>query len=162
MGLDQYLYAKKYHYAYDHADEKQKEAYYNLVKAVGLEGYKTPSSPHLFVKVCVNYWRKANAIHQWFVINCQGGEDDCKEYDIDREKLQELVDTCKEVLKYKGTPQEKEKVEEILPPTDGFFFGSTEVDKYYWEDLEDTVHSLTAILQDERFVGMGFSYESSW
>ena len=28
----------------------------------------------------IGYWRKANQIHNWFVENVQGGEDDCKKY----------------------------------------------------------------------------------
>jgi hypothetical protein len=38
----------------------------------------------------VMYWRKANQIHKWFVDNVQDGVDDCKEYWVSEEKLQEL------------------------------------------------------------------------
>lgn len=40
------------------------------------------------------YWRKANAIHGWFVDKVQGGEDECKPHDVAREQLQELRDLC--------------------------------------------------------------------
>ena len=43
----------------------------------------------------VMYWRKANAIHKWFVDNVQGGEDDCREYPVSNDQLIELRDTCK-------------------------------------------------------------------
>ena len=50
----------------------------------------------------VAYWRKANAIHKWFVDNVQGGEDDCGEYIVPRSKLiQELYSIIKEVLNKK-------------------------------------------------------------
>ena len=47
------------------------------------------------------YWRKANAIHKWFVDHCQNGTDDCGEYEVTLDQLRELVKTCKAVLKDK-------------------------------------------------------------
>jgi hypothetical protein len=47
----------------------------------------------------VAYWRKANAIHQWFVDNVQDGEDNCQESDIDIDTLKRLRNTCLEVFK---------------------------------------------------------------
>ena len=47
----------------------------------------------------VGYWRKSNQIHAWFVDTCQGGEDDCREYDVTIEQLQQLRDLCFSVLK---------------------------------------------------------------
>ena len=41
------------------------------------------------------YWRKANAIHKWFVENVQEGVDDCGEYEVTVEQLTELRDLCK-------------------------------------------------------------------
>ena len=35
----------------------------------------------------VGYWRKANQIHNWFVQNVQGGEDDCGIYEVSQAKL---------------------------------------------------------------------------
>lgn len=46
----------------------------------------------------VGYWRKANQIHNWFVQNVQGGEDDCKFYEVSQSKLIELRDTCQKVI----------------------------------------------------------------
>lgn len=47
----------------------------------------------------VGYWRKANAIHKWFVENVQDGEDNCEEYDVSLEKLRDLLETCMKVIK---------------------------------------------------------------
>lgn len=47
----------------------------------------------------VGYWRKSNQIHAWFVDTCQGGNDDCKEYDVSIEQLHQLRDLCFNVLK---------------------------------------------------------------
>lgn len=46
----------------------------------------------------VGYWRKANQIHNWFVHNVQGGEDNCKFYEVSQSKLIELRDTCQKIL----------------------------------------------------------------
>lgn len=46
----------------------------------------------------VGYWRKANQIHNWFVQNVQGGEDDCEFYEVSQSKLIELRDTCQKVI----------------------------------------------------------------
>ena len=46
----------------------------------------------------IGYWRKANAIHKWFVDNVQDGIDDCKNYFVDPSQLEELRELCQEVL----------------------------------------------------------------
>ena len=120
------------------------------------------------------YWRKANAIHQWFVDNVQYGEDDCGSYEVSVEQLKELRKTCKKVLKstklvdakvpngyvmkdgemvpyemVDGKVLEDSSVaEELLPTQEGFFFGGTEYDEWYWNDLEMTVKGIDAIMRN--------------
>lgn len=100
------------------------------------------------------YWRKANAIHQWFVDNCQGGVDECQTVHVYREKLEELLSLCKRV---KENPV---LAGELLPTQDGFFFGSTEYGEWYWEDIDYTIKELTRVLKDKR--SSEFYYHSSW
>jgi hypothetical protein len=133
----------------------------------------------------VGYWRKANAIHKWFVENVQDGEDDCRHAYVNREQLQELLDTCKKVKaasklvdgKIKnGSQFTKEKgwepimedgqyiedptvAKELLPTQEGFFFGSTEYDQYYLQDIEETIAIIEEALAGE---GGSFWYHSSW
>lgn len=97
----------------------------------------------------VGDWRKANAIHGWFVQNVQKGEDDCKEYYVSFEQLTELLTLCQRVLATKDTS--------LLPPTEGFFFGSNDIDEGYWDDLHRTVGILTALDPDGDYY-----YQSSW
>jgi hypothetical protein len=97
------------------------------------------------------YWRKANAIHNWFVEQCQEGRDECQEVYVPREKLEELMNLCNQAV--------KEKDGTILAPTAGFFFGSTDTDEYYFEMLKDTAKELKKILKDDRG---DFYYQSSW
>lgn len=46
----------------------------------------------------VGYWRKAKAIHNWFVENVQDGKDDCSYYEVSKSKLIELRNLCQLVL----------------------------------------------------------------
>ena len=102
----------------------------------------------------VGYWRKANAVHQWFVDNCQNGEDDCRQAYVSREALTTLRDLCQQVL------NDHSLAEELLPTQAGFFFGSTEYDEYYFGDLADTIR----IIDDALSCGdeWTFAYQSSW
>jgi hypothetical protein len=106
------------------------------------------------VSFMVGYWRKSNAIHNWFVQNVQDGVDNCKEFNVSQEKLIELLKLVKKVLK------DKSKAEELLPTQSGFFFGDTEYNEYYFSDLEDTKKIL------EKSIKLGesfeFYYQSSW
>jgi len=97
------------------------------------------------------YWRKANQIHKWFVDNVQGGDDDCKPYEVSGEQLLELVKLCKKVLK------KKELAEELLPTQEGFFFGSTDYNEGYYQDLIDTIKQLKDVNKD-----YWYTYQSSW
>ena len=130
MGLDMYLYGNKR--TFENHD-------YNIGgQTVGTE---------------IGYWRKANQIHNWFVENCQGGVDDCREHSVYHEDLQKLKELCEAVLKH---PNE---AEDLLPTQCGFFFGSTEYDEYYFEDLRATIEIIVwALSQDFDY----FVYHSSW
>ena len=107
------------------------------------------------------YWRKANQIHQWFVDHVQDGEDDCKEYYVSTEQLGELVNTCKQIMSaYK---EDKDKgialAQELLPTQEGFYFGGTDYDEYYFDDIQDTIDQLEPLLET---TDGDFYYRSSW
>jgi hypothetical protein len=46
----------------------------------------------------VGYWRKANAIHNWFVQNVQDNRDECQKSYVSPENLRELREACQAVL----------------------------------------------------------------
>lgn len=100
------------------------------------------------------YWRKANAIHRWFVINVQDYKDDCEIYPVSKEKLKELLYTCKEVL------NDYTKAKELLPTQEGFFFGSTLYDDDYFDDIIFTMNNLIKILNNKDLKNL--YYCSSW
>jgi hypothetical protein len=85
----------------------------------------------------------------------QEGEDDCKEYYVSREKLEELKNLCEQVLANRSLAAE------LLPSISGFFFGGTEYDDWYFSDLELTVEIVndTLLLSEKDW---NFYYQSSW
>lgn len=103
----------------------------------------------------VAYWRKANQIHAWFVNYIQDGEDDCGSYQVTPAQLEYLITDCKTALSGHS------KAESILPSQAGFFFGSTNYDEGYFEDLEDTVKMLQTVLLELKD-GEELFYQSSW
>lgn len=157
MGLDMHLRAEKYISDFSHEEGKNSAEINSILESAGFDRSDvTEDSPSVRVTVNVLYWRKANAIHNWIVENVQDGEDDCGSYHISRDNLGELADTCAEVIKNPNS------AEDVMPVTSGFFFGSTEYDEYYFEEIERTRTSLMAILSNPHFDKCEFYYESSW
>ena len=146
MGLDMYLMAKKYISDYREEDNEIREKMQALLPEI--------SFPVRYIECEAIYWRKANAIHGWFVNNCQDGVDDCREVYVDREQLQELLDIIETIQ------DDHSRAEELLPPVGGFFFGSTDLDEGYFEDLEYTQERLKKAL--EMSSDWDFYYHSSW
>lgn len=154
MGLDMYLYAKKYVAAYDFSDDLDKQKYRKTVHVFGVEDLVDQETPSLEVSFCVGYWRKANQIHKWFVDNIQKGIDNCGEYYVPVEKLEELLDICKKVKK------NPDKAQKLLPTTSGIFFGSSDYDSFYMDDIEQTIEILERVLAHNN--NYNFYYSSSW
>lgn len=136
----------------------------------------------------VGYWRKANQIHNWFVENIQDGVDDCGYHrEVREQDILDLLNTCQEVLdscelvegevcngyKYEDGVRvpimemgkyvkDSGVAEKLLPSTSGFFFGNTEYNEWYVEDIEDTIHILQKILDTTDFETQMLYYCSSW
>lgn len=161
MGLDQYLVKKRKDLKKEYKNFEYEEA----------------------------YWRKANQIHKWFVDKVQNGVDDCEYYEVSKEQIEELLDTCKEVISksklvegkvYAGKHLDRETnewvteyvdgkyiedteiAESLLPTTSGFFFGSTDYDEYYIQDLTYTIETFEKLLENFDFENYDLFYTSSW
>lgn len=89
------------------------------------------------LRIEIGYLRKANAIHNWIVDNCGDGEDNCQDITIEIKQWKDLDAMCKRLLDlHKANPVKAvETALNELPPTPGFFFGSQEVDDFYWANL---------------------------
>ena len=150
MGLDMYLVAKR------HISQYQEED-----KSLGTELMR--HFPELAadqtiqeVTVRVGYWRKANHIHKWFVDNVQDGEDNCADYYVSREALTELRRRCQQVLDFRHLAVDN------LPTAGGFFFGNTDYDEYYFQDVERTVKFIDAALLLQETENWDIEYSSNW
>lgn len=145
MGLDMYLTAKRYLWAGEDADTRRK-----------IKNLTGSSMQPKSVEFDALYWRKANAIHKWFVDNVQNGEDNCQEYFVPTDMLKNLVFLLKKIL------DDKALAPKLLPTTEGFFFGGTEYDEYYWEEVERTHDALNALLSAPDGDKYDYHYQSSW
>ena len=150
MGLDMYLSKKTYVRQWEHQSPEEK---YEVVVTKGgkpVDGIK--ASRVKYIEEEVGYWRKANQIHRWFVEKVQDGVDDCRDAYVSGEKLNELLDICKKVQ------ADHSLAESLLPSANGFFFGNTDYDEWYYNDIENTIKILETALED----GDEFYYSSSW
>lgn len=153
--------------------------------------YPAWDSQHKYPKIGIGeevaYWRKANAVHAFFVDQIQNGEDDCGNYEVPQEVLEDLMNRCKEILAncimvngkvrngYRMTNGKWEAIIEdgmtiinpeicsdLLPTQDGFFFGGTDYDQWYMEDIRDTYQQCYTILKTTDFEKQMLVYNSSW
>jgi hypothetical protein len=150
MGLDMYLDKRTYVKQWDHIDETKQ---YKVEVTRGGEPTNIDPKKVKYIIEEAGYWRKANAIHKWFVDNCQDGVDDCRDAYVGFNDLQALLDLCRIVI------IDKSKAEQLLPSTSGFFFGNTEYDEWYYNDITNTIAILEEALEDEHG---DFYYSSSW
>ena len=149
MGLDMYLKSSVYIGAnYEHNEVS------------GIVDIKSKDQPiHLplnkisEVILDIGYWRKANAIHDYFVNVVGNCDDDCRPIDVYGEDLENLRELCKKVL------ADHSLAKELLPTASGFFFGSTEYDDYYFEYLQDTIKIIDEALKTNN---NHFIYQASW
>lgn len=140
----------------------------------------------------VAYWRKANAIHGWFERKIEEyGEslENCRDYPVTKEDLIELRDTCQKIIdkskivkgvikngeRYNHSRNEWEPImsqgrvitnpelaQELLPTKSGFFYGSTEYDEHYIEDLKETIDQIDRVLETTNFDEEEICYSAWW
>jgi hypothetical protein len=136
----------------------------------------------------VMYWRKANHIHGWFERKLNG-IDNQRQHAITYDALEDLLMDCirvkdsliaggtimKDTVIEKGIKNGEpyQKVEprpqfkntkialELLPPTQGFFFGSDNIDEHYLQDIEETIEKLSTVLSTKE-KGERFYYYAWW
>lgn len=147
MGLDMYLTANQYISKYTDKELQDKVAQF-FNKNIG---------EITNITFEVMYWRKANAIHKWFVENVQKGVDDCGSYYVSEDDLIKLRDDIKKVV------DNNNLASEVLPPQSGFFFGNTSTDEWYFKSLAETLERLDYILSNkEVFKEVELYYHASW
>ena len=182
MGLDMYLTKKTYVKNWNYQPKEAR----HLVTVMRGGTVRADIRPEriTFIIEDVAYWRKANAVHRWFVGHVQQDDDDCAPHAVSRDQLIALRDLCVQVLaasapidalvqngerrehgtsvpllEFGKTIEDARFAKQLLPTQSGFFFGSTDYDEYYLEDITYTRDVLDSILAEQ---GDDFVYQSSW
>jgi hypothetical protein len=182
MGLDMYLYKKTYVEQWSH--NKPEETFEVSVTKGGKPYEEIQSDRVSYVTESIMYWRKVNQIHGWFCNNTQQLEEEVR-YSVTKEDLGTLLETCYKVLgilENAGRSSmsvstgwsngEKimedievydcmEEIEDLLPPTRGFFYGSDDLGEWYKNSIVETVSFLEKELA---FTSSNSEYEyyASW
>lgn len=81
-------------------------------------------------------FRKVNFLLPFF-----GYEENLSRIEIDKCQIEDLIDKCNEVLRKKSL------AETLLPTEGGFFFGSTDYDEYYFDDVKEVRNKFMSILK---------------
>lgn len=188
MGLD--MYAHRRVYVKQWGSETPEERYTVNLERGGKPVAGIQSKRISSIDEQVMTWRKANHIHAWFVDNVQNGNDDCGEYRVGKDDLRALLSVCQQViaaselvdgLVYTSTVWKPGKPEpevqrqpgkvikgtdvakKLLPTRAGFFFGSTEYDQEYLNDVVATRDWVMRMLEDHvSGVPGDIYYSSSW
>lgn len=94
------------------------------------------------------YFRKVNCIYRYFQMKL---DDECAF--VTKVDLEDIIERCDKILegfKFNGEEIPYEKVElakELLPTQSGFFFGSTDYDKWYFSDIKDVRKQMKKLLR---------------
>ena len=155
MGLDMYLTKKMYVKNWKHTPQDKRS---KVVATIGNK--KIDTSKIVNLEFEAGYWRKANAIHNWFVTNVQNGNDDCGEYYVDLAQLKDLKSLCKHILhnRKRGNKNLLDKFcKDLIPTKEGFFFGTTDYDDYFFGSLKQTIEQLDNLDDKGEYY-----YKSSW
>jgi hypothetical protein len=159
MGLDQWLHVREYISGTNHRRtpegdyiSEENPKYIDVVVGAGLTADDVDTEyPSATVEIKVAQWRKAWGIHNWFVLNVQDGEDNCKDYHVSRDTLIDLRNLCQQVL------DNPESADELLPDPYG---GDDE--EWYTYQMTHTITQLDKVLNNPKFDGWDFQYSSSW
>jgi len=184
-----YLYKKTYVKNWEHTSKERRHKV--TVKLNGVLRKDINPEKVAYITEDVAYWRKANMIHNWFIQNCAGGDGNKTTMEVSKSELESLLADVNKVLTSTklidgkiqngstggkdengnfiwipcmedGKLLEDSKVaQEILPTSSGFFFGSTDYNEYYWQDLLDTKETLEEVLANTSN-DQEFEYYASW
>lgn len=114
------------------------------------------------------YWRKFNALHHYIAKNYGDLENDnCVDIHLEISDIEDILEILKKVqdtmktttktrLDSRGNEYKEEvitnpkAVEKIFPTADGFFWGSTDYDDYYIDEVNRTVDVLEQVVREHK------------
>ena len=116
-----------------------------------------------YIEEVFGEFRKFNALHGYVVDNFASGVDNCQMVYLDIDDLiqiHEMLSLVKESLSI----GDKVIAGQTLPPKEGFFFGSNEIDEWYEQDVNEAVEVFGKIIEEHSIVGYdaSYSYQASW
>jgi hypothetical protein len=133
MGLDMYLYGRKY----IASDWKNPE---NILKE---DGFRVVEK-----RLDVGYWRKHPNLHGFIVQEFADNVDECQEIELSVDDIHKIIDAV---------------VHRKLPDTEGFFFGDSAADGEAIEnDLEILKSALEWVTAEGNTGFRSLVYQASW
>lgn len=187
MGLDSSIYRK----------QELSNNHDEITKCIE-KGKPEPRYEAVYKETEVLYLRKANQIHKYFVDKFADGKDNQEEICLDLEDIKKLRSICKKVIKSITLVQDGEMevydlddledgnfakktvprmiikdlslAKKLLPTSSGFFFGSTDYDDMYLEDLESYVSQADELIKEHKELiqsgvkswDISYYYQASW
>lgn len=107
------------------------------------------------------YFRKVNFLFEYYSSRDRL-VDSCYAF-VTKKDLEDIIDRCEQILQAKKTGDNLDEGEtvidlahELLPTTDGFFFGSTDYDDYYFWDVKDCLRQMKKFLKLYNKPGTGY------
>lgn len=82
------------------------------------------------------YFRKVNCLVAFFEDNYDYDRESW-DMEITKDMCRHLLDNCASVL------EDNDLARELMPTAPGFFFGSTDYDEYYFDDLESIIEAIS-------------------
>lgn len=142
MGLDQYIKKSTF------ADNKLKYQLGQLNLPAGIKAERISN-----IQEEIAYFRKFNALHL-HIVECEETDDDnCRDFYFNP-YIRTLKEICDEIL----IDKDPEKAHSLLHTGDGFFFGSTEYDEWYFEDVQKLHDVLVGILEEDPQLDHSYYY----
>lgn len=92
------------------------------------------------------YWRKANQIRRWIVDHAgYPPQANCEPFVLTKDVLNRLIDDSIRVL------VDHDIAVDVMPTSDGFFFGNTDIFEWYFQQLAETVRDVSALIAGTNF-----------
>ena len=186
MGLDMYLYARKYESRMKgRNNEVETDNFYpedlkKVGKQILKDNFMSKSTDYQ-----IGYWRKFNALHGYFEKMVEHDNELLHGIFISEDELKELIKILTKIKKaLKDCPTSKKQIKvgwnnkgpiyeeitvyccdlanELLPPTSGFFFGSQDIDEWYIKDLNYSLKIFKQALKLSQEHDYEIIYEASW
>ena len=172
MGLDMYLYARKFNSSFRKGSLEIKYP----CELQGFENLMKDSEESLVIKTDykIGYWRKFNALHHFIVKHFNEGKDDCKPIWLNDNAINYILNTLKTVKKSFENANiivqtenyiiyDNPIAQQLLPTKDGCLFGNLDYDSEYLDNLNNAIYTFEMVSKlSIKEPYYDFYYQASW